>query len=140
MFAQSRDVMGLFGSERIKTLKQAFRTIIDNALPLELRSILGVFNEVKPSKLIKLMKDANKYNTTYKFMKESTETTVNDIFRQVNFSKSLLEQWAINEVGFTNILNSVKHCILDLVKLRNKLFMILKEGHNFHFESGIYKG
>ena len=53
MIAQIRESIGTFGTERVRLLKNAFKVIIDNVIPLGVKSYLALFNQDDPSKLVK---------------------------------------------------------------------------------------
>ena len=58
--AQVRDHTGMYGTERVKTIKSAFNVILDNVVPTGVKSYLALFNEPDSEKMIDKYKSKRK--------------------------------------------------------------------------------
>ena len=70
---------GTYGSERIKLLKDSFKTIIEEIFPIDFKFYVAIMNEASIKEIIKSQREKIKYNRKpYKFCKESTDESIMD--------------------------------------------------------------
>lgn len=162
MFERSRDLCGCYGTERVKVLRHAFRTIIQNILPLQFKVYLAMFTQSTIPKLIKLGRDKNKYNRRhYKFRRVSTmendtntdinkpqlseksaglEESIEEILDEFSFTDNILDHWERTAGQFHTNLKTLRGYVQKLVKTRNKILTLLKTMHEYFYDSDMYKG
>jgi len=153
LYDQSRELCFAFGSERVKVLKDAFRTIIDNVIPLQFKVFLTMFTQSTPARCIKLGKDKNKYNrTAYKFHKATTSAStttkagakdgcgedIEEILSRFTFSDRVLDQWKVSTDIFHGLLKKIRKNVKKLVKIRNVLFSLLKKIHDTFYDNNVF--
>lgn len=130
---------GVFGSERIKLLKDCFKTIIDEIFPIDSKFYVALNNEIPFKEVIKIERDKIKHNRkSYKFCKETTEKSVLDILKQFDFTSTILDYFEKYGEEIYNRFNILKQYIHELIILRNKIFSLLKVIDDFNFESQIF--
>lgn len=140
MYEGIRDKIGPFGTYRIDVLKQSFRSIIEDIVPLELKIFMTMHQKSTVEKIVKLGRYKNKFHhKPYKFYKETTEETIEDILFRFEFSNSIINYWEKSAPDFNKFLDELKGYVHDLVKLRNKIFTLLKIIHESAIETNLYK-
>ena len=53
---QAKEVIGTYGSARVRVIKAAFRTVIDHLVPLESKLCMAIFDNIPLSKWVRVMK------------------------------------------------------------------------------------
>mmetsp|Transcript_12115 Transcript_12115/g.10737 ORF Transcript_12115/g.10737 Transcript_12115/m.10737 type:complete len:204 (-) Transcript_12115:116-727(-) len=159
MYESCRENEGVSGSERIKLLKKGFRTIIENALPLQYKLYQALFTYVGLPRTVKLMKDKRRNMSSnrkaYKFYKASKDYEGNEEddsketkFRikleeniyKYTFSTTLINRWQTVGEETQQYLVSLKEYLHDLVNLRNKIFRLLFKIQEHFYTSNVYSG
>lgn len=125
MWEQFRETMGMYGTDRIKLLKSAFDLIVKYALPEEIKPVVNFFTNFTLEKTIKIFRGSLQ-KTSYKYFKEGKEDSLEDMLKEFTFSDPLLDKWSASGECFANVILGVRKCINDIVKIRNKLFTLLK--------------
>lgn len=67
MLENVRDKYGPFGTERVKVLKHAFRTIIENVIPLDLKPLAVAFNVMDSTEVVRLIRHRKLQTNKFKF-------------------------------------------------------------------------
>mmetsp|Transcript_1215 Transcript_1215/g.1099 ORF Transcript_1215/g.1099 Transcript_1215/m.1099 type:complete len:154 (+) Transcript_1215:365-826(+) len=133
------DKIGLFGSERIIALKDAFRFIIDNICPLEAKGLFSCFTIVT----IEDWEAATNKRLNKREKKEYLKTVEDydedliDFMMNEDLSKNLVEFWMKAGEGYMSKMQNLKIHIHRLVKIRNKILSTLKSLEEHSKEGGI---
>ncbi|CAI2374837.1 unnamed protein product [Moneuplotes crassus] len=77
MYETSRDLQGAFGTERVKVLKSAFNSIVENCIPSFFKVLLCAFNYIPCDRFFPLLRDrSKKHRSMYKFYRSEVPDKV----------------------------------------------------------------
>jgi hypothetical protein len=129
MIDQSIEIVGAYGKQRIKFIKELFKTILDNILSMESKALFACFSTIDleewGEKVLKPRKrECKKYMKTKEEEKE--EVKMEDIAFQYEFSEASLKYWIKNGGKFMKAYEQLKDNIHDLIRIRNKIFNSLR--------------
>ena len=71
MLDETKNSIGFFGEKRIKLLKLAFKTIIDNIVPEYINGYMALLNHKPYNKLLQVTKSTKSDSKPYKYFKPS---------------------------------------------------------------------
>ena len=116
-----------------KLLKNAFKVIIENLIFENNRGFKALFNEGTQNEVID-------YYEKHKNTKRKGEPrNIRELFWQYNFSESCLATWRNDNETLRNRLFKVENMIKKLLKVRNEMFQMLQNMHDYLMKSGHYK-
>lgn len=132
MIDQSFDLVGPFGTERIKTIKKGFKVIIDNCIPLHFKAFMILINLKSNDEIIQIAKEAMTRNTTTsKYEAKEEKLDLDSLIAVPKFGKEFVDSWCYHLPNIRKLLTGIKQDVQDMVKLRNRLFKKLKESHEY---------
>lgn len=140
MLSENKGKYESYNADRVNLLKQAFRTIIDNIIPVPQKSAFLMFTETSLPKIMKCWRNKDQHRKPYKFYRDEIGMNqVEEVFKHANFSESFLDVISETHQECHLYLKSIRYCVQDLVMVRNKLLSLLKENGNFQYHTQIFE-
>lgn len=124
--------IGNFGTDRVKLIKEAFRIIIDNVVPLDTKTTITCFDKVSVKKWISLAK-AQSTITKNKYKKPDPESTdyILNLLKNLSYSEVSIHLWENAGNEFKKELDNMRVLMKRLIKTRNLILNQMKSLHNF---------
>ncbi|CAI2376447.1 unnamed protein product [Moneuplotes crassus] len=159
MYETCRDAEGPYGSLRIQVIKDSFRKIIDNLMPLNFKVLLAAFSHVETKKLFDMARDKirndrilSKYyrahtrnQDTVNKCEERTEKRcrnryfIESSFYKYPFSEAVISCWSKVTNRTKKFCFTMRKLVKNLLKIRNQMLNEMKDIHNCFFEAKMYE-
>lgn len=132
LLARSFDLVGPCGTERIKILKNAFKSILNNALPVDFKVILQCVRTNSIDEMVQIAQQS--FSTSpkggeSKYVAKSDKLTVADLIQLPNYRKEFVEKWPELLPETKQLLFNVAEVLRDIIRNRNSLFRGLRKVH-----------
>lgn len=140
MMENTLDKMGNHGSLRVKTIKNAFKVIIDNIVCRETKAAMAILNNISVRRWVSICR-ANKRTkkAKYKLQEDPEKLDIESFVGSLKFSNTILDKWEKCGRDYKEDIEKFKRLIRKLVRTRNKILTHLKSNHDFLYSSKLYE-
>ena len=138
MVDQCKTLVSNYAADRIRLLKNPFRTIIENVIPLETKVLIACIDSLSVQKFVAIFKDKKRVRKQkYKLEDSELKSDLEEALAKCEFSDSLVDKWRTLGKDCKVVHLKLRTLMQKLVKVRNQIFTSLSSLNKLFAESGI---